>query len=272
MHFALDITKAFSPEAFDAAKFRMTKALMRQTKDRIVNGGDDELRFAPLDFLRPDGSQDHPLHHTGGYLLKSLGAGYDSTMIWVGSKADGALVHQEGTVGKGGTLPSIVPREHGAPATTTGGFALTGKQRAGNRQRKRRALFIPLSTKAANMTDRQRNAPRAAVLQWKKRQERAAARLSALQDRRKKAKGRSLASIMDRVRVLKEELRGIGDRLRQERQHAIKAGGLEYGKDFILVKKVDIRPRPYLRLTRENLSELSDAFMGKHRYYDLGND
>lgn len=84
--------------------------LQEQTIDRIETGGDDEIRFSPLEFPRPSGDTDNPLFSTGIHLRDSITHGVDPDGPWTGSTFIGSAVLQFGTKGKGGKLPTIVPK------------------------------------------------------------------------------------------------------------------------------------------------------------------
>lgn len=183
------LKQAFSAEATRERKERMAEVLLKQIKTRIMEGGDEDGKFAPLDFPRPNGSQDNPLWSTGRHLLNSLTKGVTATGFWVGTNFIGARIHQLGTVGKGGLLPSIKP--------------INAK-----------ALFIP--TSGAGAKSILRGGKRVAIV---------------------KRKGKE---------VIKD----------------LKQGSGKLTKDFLFVQKVDINPRPYLRLTEGNKRELAEAFAG----------
>ena len=92
----------------------MAETVAKQTKKRIRQGGDDEVRFAPLDFPRKDGSKNRPLFHTGQHLMNSIKPGYTAKSAWAETDFIGAEVLLLGTVGKGGELPTIKPKKpHG---------------------------------------------------------------------------------------------------------------------------------------------------------------
>lgn len=99
----------FSRERLARIKKRMGQAMFMQVTRRIEEGGDEEYRFAPLDFPRVTGETDHPLQDTGRHLLSSLSPGQDGAAVWVGTNFIGARVQQFGTSGKGGMLPPIRP-------------------------------------------------------------------------------------------------------------------------------------------------------------------
>jgi phage gpG-like protein len=119
----IDLSKALTGDGLRKRSEKIAEALQRQVLARIVNGGDSEYKFPPLDFDRPEGGKQNPLYDTGSHLHDSITHGIDSDGPWVGSTFIGARVHQFGTKGKGGELPTIVPK-------------------------KGKALFIPLSKKA----------------------------------------------------------------------------------------------------------------------------
>jgi phage gpG-like protein len=190
------LEQAFSKEALHRLKERIGRELKRQTLDRIRHGGDDEIKFAPLDFARPMGGKGSPLFATGRHLYRSIAYGLDSESVWVGSNFIGARVHQYGTVGKSspgvgqGRLPSIVPV-------------------------RAKALFIPLSRMGAGRT------------------------------------------------ALRETPGGNKRFALRRRKGEDTDVGLKQGKDFLLLQKVDIRPRPFLRMSRQNVQDLVAIMGGK---------
>lgn len=165
--------------------------LQEQTIDRIEQGGDDEITFAPLDFPRPTGETDNPLFSTGIHLRDSITHGVDHDGPWVGSTFIGSAILQFGTKGKGGKLPTIVPK--------------TAK-----------ALFIPLTTKAA-----------------------------------KSVRVKEMAAGGDIKKLRKTPSRRDGRNVNVD---------LIKGEDFLLLQKVDIRPREYLRMSAKNLEEIIEVF------------
>ena len=177
------ITQAFGPEAMEARKRRMAQAMLDQVQRRLHNGGDEDGPLAPLDFPRIDGTTANPLLRTGANLANTLTHGTGPKTFFVGSRFIGARVHQYGTIGKGGLLPSIVPV-------------------------RAKALFVPMSKYGA-----------------------------------------------------KSVLEG-GERVYKTKSG--KAKELRQHKDFRFLQKVDIRPRPYLRLTAADRRELvAVGFGGK---------
>ena len=139
--------------------------------DRLATGGDDDYRFPPQDF--PNGNP--ILGGESGSLGKTIHPFVRDGEFGVGTGFVGARVLAKGTKGKGGLLPTIVPKTASA-------------------------LFLPLSP-----------AGRAAVID-----------------------GRVMPGALDR---------------------------LQRGKDFKFVRKVDIRPRAFVRMSRLNLLELIRTFI-----------
>jgi phage gpG-like protein len=176
-----DFSTAFTGAGLESRQQAIARLIKEQTLTRIQEGGDDELQFAPLDFARPTGDRDNPLYDTGTHLLDSITSGVDEDGPWVGSDFIGAAVHQFGTKGKGGKLPTIVPKQA-------------------------KALFIPLTPLAARSSRVVEN-----------------------------AKGKT---------ARKTAVRRGGRQLFQD---------LEKGVDFLLVSKVDIVARPFLRVSRKNM-------------------
>lgn len=182
-----NFSSVFNRKSLAAAKEEMARVMLDRVRIRIESGGDEESRFAPLDFARPNGTSGNPLRATGTHLLDSLSFGMDGESFWVGTTFIGARIHQFGTIGKGGMLPSIKPV-------------------------KAKALFVPMTKLAAK--SELVGAKRFGV---------------------KKSKGK-------RVLV---DLVGRG-------QTRLTVGGKKaknQDPDFLLLQKVDIRPRPYLKLT-----------------------
>ena len=105
----LNFSDAFQKKRLRAKKELMAQALLRQTQNRVRNGGDEEYRFPALDFPRPDGTTANPLFRTGKHLLESLKAFVMTESFGLKSRFKGADVLNKGTVGKGGTLPTIRP-------------------------------------------------------------------------------------------------------------------------------------------------------------------
>ncbi len=105
----IDLKGVFKRQATQRRKRRIGQIMLEQVIDRVESGGDEEEKFAPLDFTRPNGSKDNPLNDTGTHLLRSLAYGFDEKGVWVGSNFIGAAIQNLGTVGKGGTLPTIRP-------------------------------------------------------------------------------------------------------------------------------------------------------------------
>ena len=174
LKFHPNLKQTFSPASIQRKKSAMADVLLRQVEDRIRRGGDDEYTFPPLDFARPDGSSNNPLFHTGQHLWASLKTFVSAGAFGVYSTFKGAKVLLRGTVGKGGTLPTIRPVNANA-------------------------LYLPLTVAG------QAAAP----------------------------EGRVLPGALDR---------------------------LQRGKDYLFVKKVDIRPRKFFRLTFGNKLELIHTF------------
>lgn len=166
---------SLSAENVAQKKPAMTYVLLRQVQDRIRSGGDEEYTFPPLDFARPDGSRGRPLYQNGKLLLDSMKPFVTEQNFGVSSNFIGARVQLRGTVGKGGTLPTIVPRNA-------------------------KALYLPLSPAGQQATNGGRVMP------------------TALKD-------------------------------------------LKRGKDYLFVKKVDIRPRKFFRLTAGNKKQLIETFI-----------
>lgn len=112
---------------------------LQQTKERFATGGVSGGMPWPQKFLRSVGYDDGRAILTGatGELLNSfIGYGEDNRAI-MASNSPYALIHQLGTVGKGGVLPTIVPK-------------------------RAKALFIPITDKAINSM--RISGPRAALL------------------------------------------------------------------------------------------------------------
>ncbi len=184
--------EAFGPQAMQARKDRMVAVLLDQTKRRLMDGADEDGPLPPLDFPRLDGSTNNPLNRTGANILNTLTHAVTANSFWVGSRFIGARVHQYGTVGKGGLLPSIRPV-------------------------RAKALFIPMSHRGAksdifNTPDATPEHPR---------------------------------------RMVKVKRGGL-----------IRFQQLKQGKDFMLLQKVDIRPRRFLKLTGAGRRELIQAGFG----------
>ena len=217
-----DISAMTSQARLRLVREQVGKALYRQSFDRILKGGDDEVTFVPLRFHRPDGSSDHVLNHTGQHLLAHMDYDYDANSVSVFTQAPGARVMQLGTVGKSapgvgqGILPTIKPV-----------YA--------------KALFIPISVKAASMTSRDRNGGADVV---KLRQE-----IKDLRGKKGKQAANMLARRVDKLEKVKE---------------AQKGSGLVKGVDFIFAQKVDLPPRPFLRMGKSDVKELGEVFAG-HR-------
>lgn len=196
MRFELDFSKALGPAALRKIRKRWAAILLEQVLDRIENGGDEEIRFAPLAFNRIDGSKDRPLYRNGSHLHTSITSGVSGNAVWCGSTMKGSRVLQRGTKGKSaegvgqGKNPTIVPV-------------------------RAKALFIPLTARAQNS-----------------------------------------------VRVHGPPVRRIvKPSFRTKKPKPV--GELVRGEDFILVSKVDLPPRPFLRLTKANKQELADVLRGK---------
>lgn len=109
IHASLNFANVLGKAAIERKKIAMAETLLRQTYNRIWDGGDDDYRFPPLDYPRPDGSTANPLYHTGLHLLPSIHSFVRPGEFGVGSRFIGAKVLLKGTVGKGGSLPSIRP-------------------------------------------------------------------------------------------------------------------------------------------------------------------
>ncbi len=181
---------------------RVAILLQEQTLDRIESGGDDEIRFEPLKFDRPDGSRDRPLWKNGSHLHSSITHGTEgSGVAWVGSTMKGSAVLLLGTVGKRaegvgqGVKRTIEPKNA-------------------------KALFIPLSVRAQNAVRIGGKVGARRVVGTKGG---------------KAKKGRRGNQFVD----------------------------LKKGEDFILVSKVDLPPRPFLRLSKGNLAEIVASIEGK---------
>jgi hypothetical protein len=123
IRFKVNFSDAFQKAKLRARKELMAAALLRQVQNRIKNGGDEEYLFPALDFPRPDGSTNNPLYHTGKHLLESLKTFVTTEAFGLKSRFKGAEVLNKGTVGKGGTLPTIRPTDASAlfiPLTSKG--------------------------------------------------------------------------------------------------------------------------------------------------------
>lgn len=120
----LDLQQALTGKGLRVRMEEIAKVVQEQVQERIRQGGDEEVLFKQLDFDRPSGGHDNPLYDTGKHLHDSIIHGVDSNGPWVGSTFIGSLVHQFGTVGKGGKLQPISAK----PGS---------------------ALFIPLTKRAA---------------------------------------------------------------------------------------------------------------------------
>lgn len=107
---SINLGSSFSEDSINRKKQACAEVLLKQTFNRIWDGGDDDYRFPPLDFPRPDGTRDNPLYHTGLHLLPSIHTIIGRGFFGVASRFIGARVLNFGTVGKGGKLPSIVPK------------------------------------------------------------------------------------------------------------------------------------------------------------------
>jgi phage gpG-like protein len=135
----INLMGAFNRKAMRRRKKAAAAELLDQVQNRIEAGGDEEYSFPPLDFARPDGTKDKPLHDTGKHLMDSLTSFVDDKGFGVSSNFIGAAVQQLGTAKKGGELAPIRP--------------VTAK-----------ALFIPLTRRAqqsvlqfgTRMSDRRR--------------------------------------------------------------------------------------------------------------------
>lgn len=100
----------------DIKRILLNKRRLKRAADKLVgiihrhidNGVDaNGLPFHKLDWPRPDGSTENPLLSTGKHLRKSIHPIVGQGEFGVGTKFIGARVHQRGTTGKGGTLPTI---------------------------------------------------------------------------------------------------------------------------------------------------------------------
>ena len=223
----IDLTPLKSPGFIRALKERLGMLLRAQSHTRLMKGGDDELTFAPLKFPRPDGSQNNPLMHTGKHLDDHLEYGHDATGVWVKTEGPGAAVQQEGTVGASaagvgaGKRPTIKPV-----------YA--------------KALFIPLTMKAEDLTSRQRSGASDTVMGVQAERE----RLKELQGRARKDKRNADAIAKQEARVAE----AVANR---------KALGLIWGVDYVWASKVDIPPRPFLRISAGNAKEIAQVVEGK---------
>jgi hypothetical protein len=102
--------------ATDAKLAVLADVLVRQTVDRIRAGGDEQVTFAP----KADGGI--PLvGNGGGPLIDSLRPVVTDGRFAVVSDFVGAVILRDGTVGKGGTLPTIRPKRAKALAFKVGG-------------------------------------------------------------------------------------------------------------------------------------------------------
>lgn len=191
----IDFARALGPEARKRIRKRWAAILQKSVLDRIENGGDEEVRFAPLAFQRIDKSRDRPLYRNGSHLHTSITSGVDGDAAWVGSTMRGAKALQMGTIGKRapgvgrGLLPTIVPRNA-------------------------KALFIPLTARAQNS-----------------------------------------------VRVPGPRRMGLPGKSRSKKK--LPLIDLQAGVDFILVSKVDLPPRPFLRLSKADKEDLAGVLKGK---------
>lgn len=215
-------TRAFqSKDVSLLMRKKLGKLLYRQTVDRFIQGGDDEIRFVPLARKRPDGTMTNVLHPTGKHLLSHLGYDFDARTVSVKTEGPGAAHLQKGTVGKfapgvgQGTMPTIKPV-----------YA--------------KALFIPISPKAAAMTSRDRLGGADVVAIREK--------IKSLRAKTGKQAARSLAAAQDKLEAAKQ---------------AAKGNGLIRGKDFVFASKVDLPPRPFLRISRKNRAEIARVLSGK---------
>lgn len=196
MRVEFDFKSALGKQALQAVRRKWAALLEKRVLDRIEEGGDDEVRFAPLGFDRVDKSRARPLYHTGSHLHTSITSGTTADSAWVGSSMRGSRALQFGTVGKKadgvgqGKLPTIVPRNA-------------------------KALFIPLTPRAAASV-RVAGPPVRRVF-------------------RKKGRGKAPPTVVD----------------------------LQRGVDFLLVSKVDLPPRPFLRLSASDKQALADILRGK---------
>jgi hypothetical protein len=226
----INIRDLFSGDRMAGVKHRMGEVLVRQTQDRLRNGGDDEVKFSPLDFPRPDGTTDHPLFHGGGYLLDHISAAFNRHSVFCGSEQEGSRVLLLGTEGKFGVGPD--------------GSMVRGKLPT-IKPVHAKALFIPLTARAAGMTSRERNTGRVAYQHAKAKLESLKAQQSA---RPNKAKARMIANWAAKKKEAWTQMK--------------KSNTLEQGKDFLLLKKVDIRPRPFLRMSKTGMLEVAQAGFG----------
>ena len=222
----VDLSPFGSPGFMRVLKELIADLLKHQTISRLLKGGDDELTFAPLKFPRVDGSQNRPLVGPGEGLRKHLATGWDSTGVYVKTEGPGAAVHQEGTVGA--SAPGIGA---GKRPTIKPVYA--------------KALFIPLTMKAAKMTRDERNAGGPGGPGIVEARE----RLKELKGRERKD-ARNKAAIEKAHAALREAIA------------ARNAMGLIRGKDFVFASKVDIPPRPFLRISKGNAKDIAQVFAG----------
>lgn len=264
----VDLTPFHSPERFRLVREAIGKALYRQSMDRMLKGGDDEITFVPLRFPRPDGSVDHIMNPTGKHLAAHMDYDTDPKSAWVRTEAPGAKTLLLGTVGKSapgvgqGTEPTIRPI-----------FA--------------KALFIPLSVKAAEMTSRDRNAGidvaglRKEIKELRGRLSHKTGDMKVIKQIQDEIKGiqrnkpmravHRLAVMQKRKQIaaikattgksVQTALNNRMDKLEKLKEHRTSLG-LERGKDFIFASKVDLPPRPYFRVSQSNAAEFAGIVAG----------
>jgi hypothetical protein len=101
----------------------LADVLVRQTVDRIRAGGDEQVTFAPR-----TGGGIPLVGNGGGVLIESLRPVVTEKRFAVVSDFVGAGILRDGTVGKGGTRPTIRPKRAKALAFKMGGFLRFAKQ------------------------------------------------------------------------------------------------------------------------------------------------
>jgi len=106
----IDLSRAFNRNRLRRIKHQIGKVMEDQVLRRLHEGGDEEGRFAPLDFPRATGDTGGPLYSTGEHLINRITFGFDQKAAWVGTNFIGARVQNFGTKGKGGLLPTIRPK------------------------------------------------------------------------------------------------------------------------------------------------------------------
>jgi phage gpG-like protein len=232
--------RALGPRVIERACRRMAVKLQEQTIDRIREGN-----FTPLDFPRYDGSQDQPLWHTGSHLIHSISHKSDANSFSVGSSFIGARVHQFGTKGKGGTLPSIVPK-------------------------RAKALFVPMTPRGFKSFLMGDVAERRDIRMYRKAGKGGIERLFGPPEYRA-----ALKPLFEEQQRAKQSLfyaGPLGGEARRVSRRDLRRADTRLNKrwdklnkrkfDYLLLQKVDIHPRPFFLVTEDNLRGLVEAGFG----------